>query len=91
MGYWPNEGIMTTQYNLLAAGKKWKTRKEGTHLDHFLTALKALGGKATIAEVTEYCDQHKMKFGTMETRDAVGWVAAYAFRLDLCSKKEVSR
>ena len=80
-----------TTYSLLKAGKGRKTRKKGTHLDCFLTALKGLGGKATAAQVIDYCTEHRMLRDTeMDLADAIRWIAAYSVRLGLCSAKEVS-
>jgi hypothetical protein len=87
MGYWPNEGIMTT-YSLLKAGKEWKTRKKGTHLDSALTALKALGGKATGTQIADYVEEKKLLKTEMDTRDAISWILCYAQRLGLISAKE---
>ena len=88
MGYCPDEGIMTT-YSLLKAGKEWKTRKKGTHLDSALTALKVLGGKATGAAIADYVEQEGLLKGSeMDPREAISWVLCYAVRLELLSAKE---
>ena len=77
------------QYSLLKAGRDWKTRKKGTHLDSLLTALKALDGKANVEQLTKFCDQRRMfRNSEMDTAEALRWVAAYAVRLGLLSAKE---
>jgi hypothetical protein len=87
VGNCPTEGIMTT-YSLLKAGKEWKARKKGTHLDSALAALKALGGKATGKEIADYVEEKRLLAGSeMDTREAVSWILGYAVRLVLLSAK----
>jgi hypothetical protein len=53
-----------TQYSLLKAGKEWKARRKGTHLDTAIAALKALGGKATGSQIADYVEEKKLLAGS---------------------------
>lgn len=76
-----------TSYRLLKAGKDWKGT--GTHLSAALQALKALGGEATAAEVTEYVEKHELLRGSkMETKDAIGWILVYGVKVGVLKAKE---
>jgi hypothetical protein len=77
-----------TTYSLLKAGKVWQTKKKGTHLDAALTALKALGGRATGKAIADYVVEQKLLKTDMDVREAISWVLCYAVRLELIRAKE---
>jgi hypothetical protein len=51
-------------------------------------ALKALGGKATGAQIADYVEEKKLLKTDMDTRQAISWILSYAVRLELLKAKE---
>ena len=75
-----------TTYSLTKQAREWKGK--GTHLTAALEALKALGGKATGAQIADYVEEKKLLKTEMDVRQAISWILSYAVRLDLLKSRE---
>ena len=75
-----------TTYILTKQAREWKGKS--THLTAALEALRALGGKATGAQIADYVEEKKLLKTEMDVRQAISWILCYAVRLELLKAKE---
>jgi hypothetical protein len=60
------EGVPMTTYSLTKQATEWKG--QGTHATAVITALKALDGKATGAEIADHVEERKLLSSTKMDR-----------------------